>query len=209
LRIVSSRFERAASKAEDEPRAAGPDVVFVGRSNVGKSALINRLLGAKELARTSARPGRTQTINFYRVNESCYFVDLPGYGYAAVPESVRRSWKPMVEGFLDRRRERISITVLVVDARRDPTELDRVMRDWLAAKRIPYVVAVTKVDKLSASQRSRAERVIEAGLGDSRQTAPRVMVSARSGLGIAQLWRHIDAAVAGRRGPKGGRNGNT
>jgi len=97
LRITSTRFERAASDSSGEPQAQGPDVVFFGRSNVGKSSLINKLLGTKGLARTSSQPGRTQTVNFYRVNDALFFVDLPGYGWAKVPESVRQSWKPMVE----------------------------------------------------------------------------------------------------------------
>ena len=91
MKIVSSRFERAASEPADEPRAPGPDVVFAGRSNVGKSSLINGLLGTKGLARTSGQPGRTRSVNFYRVHESCYFVDLPGYGYAKVPRAERES----------------------------------------------------------------------------------------------------------------------
>ena len=118
MKIQSSRFERATTRAEDEPKAAGSRVVFLGRSNVGKSSLINKLLGVKGLAKTSARPGRTQTVNFYRVNESWFIVDLPGYGYAKVPEAIRRTWAPMVEGFLVRSRESIALGIIVVDARR-------------------------------------------------------------------------------------------
>jgi GTP-binding protein len=192
LRITSCRFERAAFEPADEPNAPGPDVVFVGRSNVGKSSLINRMLGTKNLARTSSRPGRTQSVNFYRVNESCYFVDLPGYGWAKVPEAVRRSWKPMVESYLDRRRERLALALLVVDARHGTTELDLTMHAWLGGERIPYLVAATKSDKLNASGRARSERTMLAGFGAAARP---VLVSVRSGAGIRELWRHVDAAL--------------
>jgi GTP-binding protein len=190
LKITSARFERAAVGPQDEPSAPGPDVVFLGRSNVGKSSLINRLLGTKGLARTSSQPGRTQAVHFYRVNEKCWFVDLPGYGWAKVPEAVRRGWKPMIEGYFERRHRRLALALLVVDARHGAMELDRGTRDWLAALGLPHVVAATKSDKLSASGRARAARELGDGLG------PPVMVSAMSGLGVGELWRHVDQALA-------------
>jgi GTP-binding protein len=195
LKITSSRFERAAFRPADEPQAPGPDVVFLGRSNVGKSSLINRMLGAKNLARTSSRPGRTQSVNFYRINESLYFVDLPGYGWARVPETVRRSWKPMVEACLQRRRQRMALALLVVDSRHAATELDLVMREWLETKEIPYVVAATKSDKLSASERARSERAMLDGFGAGGVAERPLLVSVRSGSGIRELWRHVDAAL--------------
>ena len=195
MKITSSRFEIAAYRPEDEPRAQGPDVVFLGRSNVGKSSLINRLLGARGLARTSSQPGRTQSVNFYRVNERFNFVDLPGYGYAKVPLEVRRGWGPMVEGFLERRRERIALALLVVDARHEPRETDRTMRDWLEAKEIPYLVAATKADKLSGNGRARAQRALAEGLGGSAVDRP-VLVSAQTGLGTGVIWRHLDRVLA-------------
>jgi GTP-binding protein len=195
LKITSSRFERAACRPDEAPRAPGPDVVFLGRSNVGKSSLINRMLGTKNLARTSSSPGRTQSVNFYRVNENCYFVDLPGYGWARVPETVRRSWKPLVEGTLDGRRDRLALGLLVVDARHEATELDLTMRDWLETKRIPYVVAATKSDKLGSSARSRSERILLTGFGEAGVAGGPLFVSVRSGVGIRPLWRHVDAAL--------------
>ena len=196
LRIRSSCFVRSAYRRSDEPHAPGPDVVFLGRSNVGKSSLINRLLGAKGLARTSSQPGRTQSINFYRVNEACFFVDLPGYGYAKVPESVRQAWKPMVEGFLEHRRERIAAALLVVDARREPTELDRVMQEWLETRKIPYLVAATKSDTLSGNGRARAEQALSRGFGKGRLAERPLLVSARTGLGIRELWKRLDPTLA-------------
>ena len=189
MKVTSCRFERSAFLPGEEPKAKGPDVVFLGRSNVGKSSLINRLLGTKGLARTSSRPGRTQSVNFYRVNEACWFVDLPGYGWARVPEAVRRAWKPMVEGYLERRRERIALALLVVDARHEARELDLTMHEWLESNEVPCVVAATKSDKLTTSARARSERAIREGFGSA------VLVSAQSGLGVRELWRRLDAAL--------------
>lgn len=198
MKIVAARFVRPAFRAEDEPREAGPDVVFLGRSNVGKSSLINRLLGVKGLARTSSTPGRTQSVNFYRVNESVWFVDLPGYGYAKVPARVRRTWEPMVEGFLDRHRERIAIAIVIVDARHGATDLDLMMKRWLEDREIRHVVAATKSDKMSGNERSRAERGLREALAAERVAAGPVAVSAVTGLGIAELWRRVDGALAAR-----------
>jgi len=196
LKIKSAEFVRAAVGPGDEPTAVGPEFVFLGRSNVGKSSLINRLVGVKGLARTSSTPGRTQHVHFYRLNGNCHFIDLPGYGYARVPESVRRTWGPMVESFLERRQEHITLAILVVDARHEPTRLDRVMQEWLKARRIGYVVAATKVDKLSGNGRSRAEKqwrkVIEG------ESAGLTLVSASTGTGMKELWRRIDRATTDR-----------
>ncbi len=195
MRITSSRFERAAFGQADEPQAPGPDVVFLGRSNVGKSSLINRLLGTKGLARTSSTPGRTQSINFYRVNEAYWFVDLPGYGWARVPEAVRRSWKPLVEGCLARRRQRIALALLVVDARHAAAETDLAMRDWLETEGLPYLVAATKVDKLGANDRARSARALLGDFGAAGVAGGPLLVSARSRDGLRDLWRHLDGAL--------------
>ena len=195
MNVTSCRFERAAVRPEDEPRQPGPDVVFLGRSNVGKSALINKLLGVRGLARTSSRPGRTQTVNFYRVNERFWFVDLPGYGFADVPEAVRRSWKPMIEGVLDRRRDRLARGVLVLDARHEPTQEDRTMRDWLVDRGVSWLALGTKADKLSGNGRTKAERTLARAIGRSDLAEP-ILVSAQTGLGIPAVWRHLDRALA-------------
>lgn len=181
------------------PRGPGPDLVFLGRSNVGKSSLINRLLGRADLARVSKRPGRTRSVNFYRVNERFHVVDLPGYGYARVPESVRRSWKGLVEGVLDSRRDRIALAVLLVDGRHGPTELDRAMRDWLESKRIPYVVAVHKADQVSAGARREREQRVREALPEGRASRGLVWVSSRTGEGFRALWGHLDRALAADR----------
>lgn len=185
----------------------GGDVVFLGRSNVGKSSLINALLGRSGLARTSSTPGRTQTVNFYRVNEKHFFVDLPGYGYARAPRAVRDRWGGMVEGFLSRRREAIAAAVVLVDARHAVSDLDRTMLDWLVDREIPAVVVGVKADKLSGNDRAKAERSLAAELPAEPGSVPPFLVSSETALGIPALWKHIDAALAehrSRRAREGG-----
>ena len=149
------------------------------------------------MARTSSAPGRTQALHFYRVNERWYFVDLPGYGYAKVPEALRRTWKQMIEGYLGRRADSIVLAILVLDARRSPTELDLTMRDWLEARQTNYVVAVTKTDELGMGQRAKARGLLTAEYGAST-----LFVSGRTGLGLRELWRHLDAALGPRVEPE-------
>ena len=194
--ITSSRFERAATKSADEPKAPGPDLVFLGRSNVGKSSLINRLLKTKGLARTSSRPGRTQSVNFYRVNEKVWFVDLPGYGWAKVPEAIRRAWKPMVDGYLERRRERIALAFLIIDSRHAASELDLSMQAWLEEAQVPYLIAATKSDKLKSRERSRSERGLRGSYGGLPEEGGPFLISSETGDGVRGLWRHMDAALA-------------
>ncbi len=174
----------------------GWDVAFLGRSNVGKSSLINGLLGVRGLARTSSQPGRTQSVNFYRVNDEFYLVDLPGYGYAKVPEAVRRQWGPMVEGFLERRRNLIVLAIVLVDARHEVTAKDKQMVEWLEDKEIPYVVVATKADKLSGNARSVSERRMRAAFGESPVGSEPIMMSPRTGMGIRKLWGCLDEALS-------------
>lgn len=129
-------------------------------------------------------------MNFYRVNGRFWFVDLPGYGYAKVPEAVRRRWRPMIEGFLDRHGERIALAVVLVDARRGPTDLDRLMRDWLLDRRIPYLVTATKADKLSGNGRAEAARALRRAFGDDV-----ILASAQTGAGTREIWGAIDEAL--------------
>jgi GTP-binding protein len=198
MKISSSRFDTAAYSPEGEPALERPCAVFLGRSNVGKSSLINRLLGVKGLARTSSQPGRTQSVNYYMINESWYMIDLPGYGYAKVPLEVRRSWGPMVQGFLERHNKSIGMAVLLVDARRDPTEMDRQMRDWVESHAVNYLIVATKSDKLSGNGRANAQRVLTKEFGGEKRVDP-MMVSATTGTGMQLIWRHLDRVQAGDR----------
>ena len=199
MRIEEARFERATVRPEDEPRPIAGDVVFLGRSNVGKSSLINALLGTAGLARTSSTPGRTQTVNFYRVNGRHYFVDLPGYGYAKAPLSVRKEWGPMVEGFLERRGAAIAVAVVLVDSRHPVGELDRTMLHWLVERDIPAVAVGVKADKLSGNGRAKAAQALAEALPVEAGALAPFLVSAETGLGLSTLWKHLDAALAERR----------
>lgn len=196
MKIESASFQGSATRPEDEPRTPGPDVLFVGRSNVGKSSLINRLLKTPGLARTSSTPGRTQTVNFYRINGSFHFVDFPGYGFAKVPERIRVRWRPMVESFLDHRRRRVRLAVLLVDARHRPTELDRTMKRWLEWREFPFLVVATKADKLSGNGRTRSAKAIREELGPWESEDSLVLASARTGLGMTKIWKRLDRALA-------------
>src|SRR5262250_1603041 len=151
MKIKSAKFVKSATSPEHYPRDGRPEIAFLGRSNVGKSSLINSLLGVRGLARTSSTPGRTQLINFFLINDAFYLVDLPGYGYARVPSEVKREWGPMVEKYLARR-PNLVLSVLITDSRHKPTELDLQMIDWLRAKNRPFVIAATKADKLSSNE---------------------------------------------------------
>jgi GTP-binding protein len=195
VKIESSTFVASAYKPSDEPTRPGRQIVFLGRSNVGKSSLINILLGAKKLARTSSTPGRTQSVNFYRINDTYWFVDLPGYGFAKVPLEVREAWGPMIEGFLQRRRDDIALAVLLVDARHDPTGLDRTMGQWLETAGIRFLVVGTKADKLSGNGRSRSLKTIRSAFGEAACAAGTVLASSKNGLGTREIWKHLDQVL--------------
>lgn len=171
-----------------------PQVAFSGRSNVGKSSLINLLLRRhrSRIAHVSGQPGKTQALNFYRVNDAFFLVDLPGFGYAKVPKAMRDSWKGLVEGYLARD-EGLRGVVHLVDCRRPPTDLDLEMLDYLAQVRIPALVVLTKIDKLKRSQRARAIEAATAGLGvDPEQVVP---VSSRTGEGRDTLLAAVAALL--------------
>lgn len=151
MKIINADFVTSAVDAKGYPATAIPEVALAGRSNVGKSSLLNMLVRRKKLARTSREPGRTQLINFFIVNGNFHLVDLPGYGFAKVPQRVKEQWGEMVEGYL-KNRPNLRGVVLLVDVRHDPTKLDLQMYHWLCHYQIPTAVALTKIDKLSKNQ---------------------------------------------------------
>jgi GTP-binding protein len=157
VKITSARFVKSATKTDEFPRDRRPEIAFCGRSNIGKSSLLNALTNSRGLARTSASPGRTQTINFFQINERLYFVDLPGYGYAKVSKTVRETWGPMIESYL-RQRDQLKLILMLVDSRMPPTESDIVMKSWLDHHRIPNAVVLTKTAKISRNQLNQALR---------------------------------------------------
>ena len=186
--IRSAKFVCSAVTPEQYPPADLPEVAFAGRSNVGKSSLINRILNRKKLVRTSKTPGRTQLLNFFEINGIYRFVDLPGYGYAKVPDEVRRRWRPMVETFLTARANMRGI-VLLFDLRRMPSQEDMAFWDWLQAKGIAVIAVITKVDKLSKNKRNKQVVSIAKTLNCKPQRL--LQFSAMSGEGRDQIWEEL------------------
>jgi len=194
MKVLSAKFVLSAKEPAHYPPAALPEIAFAGRSNVGKSSLINTLVKRKGLARTSNTPGRTQEINFFSVNNRLYFIDLPGYGYAKVPEKMRKNWGPMIETYLSRR-QTLRLVILILDVRRDPSEEDRQLIGWLQFYRLPFFIVLTKIDKVSRNQVDRRQRGISEDLGLSSVT-PLISFSAKTGEGKDLLWQEISKAVA-------------
>lgn len=183
----SATFLKSATQRSEYPEIDLPQIAFVGRSNVGKSSLINCLVGRKKLARTSSNPGRTQIINFFMVDEGWVLVDLPGYGFAKVPQRVRNRWGPMIEEFLIGN-DRLKLVVLIVDSRHEPTKLDQNMVEWLSHFGVPFQLVATKYDKVAKSRRVRSLRQIRESLG-SEDILP---FSATTGEGKKDLWKIIN-----------------
>src|SRR6266513_4444097 len=197
-RLVIRNVEFIGGMAEKEgwrPDASLPEIAFAGRSNVGKSSLLNTLVRRKSFARVSRTPGRTREINFFRVNNGFVLVDLPGYGYARVSKEKRAEWSPLMESYL-KRTSQLRGTVLLLDIRRDPSEDDRAMLDFLAEMEVPTIVALTKTDKLSkAAARQRVSEISAALALDNEQVIP---FSAQSGEGRVELLEAITDLVAAR-----------
>lgn len=196
LRVEQARFVRSVVALEQRPLPRLPEIAFSGRSNVGKSSLLNVLLRRKRLALTSSRPGKTQALNFYDVDGACYFVDLPGYGFARAPAAVRRAWRPLVEDYL-RRSGELRGVVQLVDSRQPPSSLDRRMLDFLAEAGLPTLVVLTKVDKLGALERRTRVRELETALAldDEDQV---VAFSAVTREGRNEILAAIEELVASR-----------
>jgi GTP-binding protein len=196
LQTTPVTFAGSAASPEDFPGDGLPEVALLGRSNVGKSSLLNALAGVKNLARVSKTPGRTRMVNFFRVGSEFYLVDLPGYGYARVPEAMRRGWKRLVTSYLEGR-PALAAGVFLVDARHDPTEDDRLLQGYLDHQRIPYVLAATKADTLARGEAIRRRDSLRAGLG--RRAVDVLLVSARTRDGVPALLRTIRTAAKVRR----------
>ncbi len=192
MKILSADIVATAAGPSQFPRDGLPEIAFLGRSNVGKSSLLNRLVARKQLARTSGTPGKTRLLHFYHVRRSgndLLLVDLPGYGYAKVPRRERAKWQQLIEGYLEGRAE-LRVAVLLQDIRRDPGEDETLFVEWLHARQIPVLLAVTKLDKLKRSQQGKR-------LGELREALPVqrdwiIATSAKQGDGIGDLWRAID-----------------
>lgn len=162
--VRNVQFVRSAVRPDQYPDHPFVEAALVGRSNVGKSSLINALAGRRNVALVSSRPGRTQTVNFYSTDEGIWLVDLPGYGYADVPERVKRAFAPMIETYLNGRKQLAGI-IHILDARHAPTPLDLTMQQWILARGLPVLAVATKWDKLKASEQARRRKEIEEAMG--------------------------------------------
>lgn len=189
--MIQSEFVISAVSKRDFPHEGMPEVVFAGRSNVGKSSLINRLVGNNSLARTSATPGKTQSINFYRINRSLFFVDLPGFGYAKTGKAAIQQWKRLIEEYFESRSS-IALAVQLIDSRMPPTELDLQLSEWLDRVNVPFLAVATKSDKLSNNEKSARLRVLSNSFGGQSV----VMSSAKTGTGCKEIWHHVLQATA-------------
>jgi GTP-binding protein len=193
MKILSAEFLISAKIPGQYPRQPLPEVAFAGRSNVGKSSLINTLLHHKGLARTSATPGKTQAITFFLINERFFLVDLPGYGYANVPRAVQASWQPMVETYLQQR-DTLRAVVHIVDLRHPPTVQDQQLREWLQHHRIGTVAVATKADKVKPGRRAEHIRMVRQGLA-MLVDEPLFLFSSHNREGRLSLWKHLESLM--------------
>lgn len=190
MKITSAEFTKSAFEKSHWVDGGLPEIAFLGRSNVGKSSLLNSLLQRKGLARTSNTPGRTQSINFFLVNERFYFTDLPGYGYARVSKQMRAGWGIMAEEYLAGRGE-LALAIQLVDSRHKPTKLDIQLHEWLVFNRKDHIVVATKSDKLSSNQLQKSIAEISKTLPGSKI----LPFSAVTGKGKDALWGEIGDSI--------------
>ncbi len=191
--IKSVNLETVCGITSKLPENLLPEIAFAGKSNVGKSSLINGLMNRKSLARTSSQPGKTQTINFYNINEALYFVDLPGYGYAKVSESIKEKWGKMIENYLHKSKQ-LRAVFLLIDIRHEPSANDRNMYEWIQYNGYEPVIIATKLDKINRSQRAKHVKMIREGLGMPKEGLI-FPFSAVTKDGREEIWEYIDSLV--------------
>jgi len=187
--MIDCQFVGSFYALEQLPRDRRPQIAVAGRSNVGKSSLLNRLVGRKKIAKVSATPGKTRALNFFLIDQRYYFVDLPGYGFAKVPVPVRESWGKLIESYLEQSAHLAGL-ILLIDIRRDPTAEDMQMLEWLAARELPALIALTKVDKVKRGERAKRVQKLKAEL-----SVDVVPCSATTGEGKVDLLGAVDDLV--------------
>ncbi|GJM74801.1 putative GTP-binding protein EngB [Paenibacillus macerans] len=193
MKVTKAEFVISAVGPNQYPDDALPEIALAGRSNVGKSSLINRMIGRKNLARTSSTPGKTQHLNYYRINDGLYFVDVPGYGYAKVSKSQREAWGKMIEKYL-MERETLKLVLLIVDLRHPPSKDDELMYDWLKAYELPVCVVATKADKVPKTRWPKHLKIIKEALV-LRAGDPVILFSSEEGTGKDELWGLINKST--------------
>lgn len=197
MKICDVQFVKSAVKPDQYPDYTVPEIAFAGRSNVGKSSMINTLIQRKDLVKTSSRPGCTQLINFFLINDAVSFVDLPGYGYAKVSKKIRAAWQPMVERYLTHRTNLLGL-VLIIDIRRDPREEERNLAQWLMSHDMPYLVVLTKTDKLSRTQQQKRAAAISSQM--NRSAGDVILFSAKTRVGRETILDEINHLIAWHEG---------
>jgi len=190
LRFTDVRYITSVFSLKQLPEPELPEIAFAGRSNVGKSSLINRLIKRKNLVKTSAKPGKTQSLNFFLVDNSLYLVDLPGYGYAKVPKKMKDSWQGLITGYLESRKT-LKCVIVIIDLRHSLKLNDRQLVDWLRSKGIPCLLVYTKMDKISANERQKHATALDAGFGVAKEE--RLLFSARTGEGREKILQVLDS----------------
>ncbi len=190
--IKQTEFIKSAVKPSQYPDEGIPEIAFAGRSNVGKSSLINTLVNRKNLVKTSSKPGCTQLINFFKINNELSFVDLPGYGYAKVSKKTRAQWGPMIKSYLSTRHNLTGV-ILLIDIRRQPREEEFSLIQWFDERQIPCLAVLTKADKLSKQKRNKRLSLIADELGVQKNHI--IMFSAKSKLGKNEVWNEIDNLI--------------
>ena len=191
--IRSAELETVCGVSSKLPEHLLPEIAFAGKSNVGKSSLINALVNRKALARTSSQPGKTQTINFYNINQAMYLVDLPGYGFAKVPDAEREKWGKMVERYLNQSGQ-LKAVFLLVDIRHKPSGNDKTMYDWMVYQGFQPMIIATKLDKLKKAQVAKSLKEVKSGLGLSESDIL-IPFSAETRQGREQIWQLMDELV--------------
>lgn len=192
--IKQVELETVCGVTSKLPENTLPEIAFAGKSNVGKSSLINALMNRKSLARTSSKPGKTQTINYYNINHAMYLVDLPGYGYTKIAESVKKQWGVMVEKYLHSSKQ-LKAVFLLIDIRHDPSDNDRMMYEWILHQGYEPVIIATKLDKLKRSQVQKHVQAIHMGL-NLKPDAVVFPFSALNKQGREEIWEYMDTILA-------------
>ncbi|WP_079910171.1 ribosome biogenesis GTP-binding protein YihA/YsxC [Paenibacillus sp. 32352] len=193
MKVNQAEFIISAVGPNQYPADALPEIALAGRSNVGKSSLINRMIQRKNLARTSSKPGKTQQLNYYKINQDLFFVDLPGYGYAQVSKSKREIWGKFIEEYL-LHREFLKLVLLVIDLRHPPSKDDQAMYAWLKHNGVPLCVVTTKADKISKGQWQKHVKIVKETLQMDKND-PFVLFSSELGIGKDELWGVIESKI--------------
>lgn len=193
MKVHNVEMIMSAVKPEQYPEDGFPEFALAGRSNVGKSSFINKMIGRKSLARTSSKPGKTQTLNFYKIEDQIFFVDVPGYGYAKVSKSEREAWGKMIERYLTGREE-LKAVVLIVDLRHPPTEDDCLMYDFLVHYNIPAIIIATKADKIPKGKWEKHKKIVRETLGVQKGD-PIIVFSSETGIGFDVAWNEIESRM--------------